>query len=155
MKTATITISLLLTALAAWSALKPNVAAQRGNKPPEARVLGLISEATPDTIIAPETVRAGEDFEVKITTIGGGCERAGDTGVLLAEDSAAVMVYDFTSATRPGVACTMILKRLPHTATLRFAKPGVAVIRVWGRRIGSDTPPGGTPAVIARRVTVR
>ena len=46
-------------------------------------------------------------------------------------------------------------KRQPHTATLRFPKPGLAVIHVWGRRIGSNTLPGGVPTVIERRVTIK
>jgi hypothetical protein len=123
--------------------------------PQEARVLGLLDESANDTLVAPDTVLAGEDFQVTITTTGSGCERAADTGVIVSEDGAAVMVYDFTKATHPGVACTMILKRLRHKVTLRFTKRGRALIRVWGRRVGSDTPLGGAPTVLERRVTVR
>ena len=154
MRTATVTILLLLSALPCRSALRSDVVAQRADRT-EARVLGIINEDAANAIVAPETVRAGEDFEVKITTTGGGCERAGDTGVLLAENSATVMVYDFTAATRPGVACTMIFKQITHTATLRLTKTGAAVIRVWGRRLSADTPPGGAPIVLERRVTVK
>lgn len=135
------------------------VAAQRQAKPQstparEARVLGILDENANDALVAPAAVRAGEDFQVTITTTGGGCERAGDTGVIVSENGATVMVYDFTTATHPGVACTMIFKQLRHTVTLRFTKPGEALIRVWGRRVGSDTPPVGAPAVLERRVTV-
>jgi hypothetical protein len=122
--------------------------------PREARVLGLLNEQMADTLIAPRAVSAGEDFQVTITTSGSGCEREGDTGVIVTENSATVMVYDFTAATHPGVACTMIFKRLPHNVTLRFTKPGEAVIRVWGRRAGPDTPPVGAPTVLERRVMV-
>jgi hypothetical protein len=92
---------------------------------------------------------------VTITTFGGGCERKGDEGVLLAENGATVMVYDFTTATRPGVPCTTILSRFTHTVTLRFTQPGEKVIQVWGRRTGPDTPLAGAPIVIERRVTVQ
>jgi hypothetical protein len=149
------TVLLLPMLLYAALALKPTTVAQRGEQPVETRVLGLLNQDTPDTIVAPESVAVGESFEVKITTTGGGCERAGDTGVLLSEDGATVMVYDFTTATRPGVACTMIFKRFPHTTTLRFTKLGTAVIRVWGRRMGADLPPAGAPNVLERRVAVK
>lgn len=139
-------------------AIAPRAAQQipeRSSAMREARILGLIDDRAPDTLNAPSTVSLGEDFQVTITTTGGGCEREGDTGVVLTENSATVMVYDFTTATRPGVACTMVLKRMPHTATLRFTKPGEALIRVWGRRGGPDTPPLGMPVVLERRVTVK
>lgn len=142
----------LRTAIATHAATQQ--APQRFGPTREARVLGLLDERLEDTLIAPSSVSVGQDFQVTVTTSGSGCEREGDTGVILAENSANVMVYDFTAATHPGVACTMIFKRLPHTATLRFTKPGEAVIRVWGRRAGPDTPPFGAPTVLERRVMV-
>jgi hypothetical protein len=65
------------------------------------------------------------------------------------------MVYNFTTATHPGVACTMILKRIPHTVSLRFTKTGEAFIRVWGRRVGGDSPGLGVPVVLEKRITVK
>jgi hypothetical protein len=130
-------------------------ATSQSDPPPEARILGLLDVSGNDALAAPASVRAGEDFQLKITTTGSGCEREGDTGVILMDDSATVMVYDFTTATRPGVACTMIFKRLNHTVNLRFSKPGTAIIRVWGRKVGYDTPPMGVPTVLERSVTVR
>ena len=152
-------LALALALATGFKYLSGAVALQRQAKPQsappqEARVLGLLDERAND-VSAPDTVLSGEDFQVTITTTGSGCERAADTGVLVSEDSATVMVYDFTTATRPGVACTMILKRLRHTVNLRFTKRGKALIRVWGRRVGSDTPPAGAPIVLERRVTVR
>lgn len=124
----------------------------------EARVPGIIdfhADGTSGVLTAPDTVQAGEEFQITITTYGGGCERAGDTSVIMADASAAVMVYDFTTATHPGVVCTAILKRMPHDVTLRFAKPGAAVIQVWGRRVGPGTPLAGVPTMLEHRVLVR
>ena len=124
----------------------------------EALVPGIIdfhADRTAEVLEAPASVRAGAEFQITITTFGGGCERAGDTAVLLAEASAAVMVYDITTATQPDVACTAVLKRLPHTATLRFTQPGEALIRIWGRRVGPETPPDGVPVVLEHRVMVQ
>jgi hypothetical protein len=122
----------------------------------EQRVLGNISGDQQEVVEAPATVRAGEDFKVTIKTFGGGCDREGDTGVITSESSATIMVYDFTSATHPGVICTMIAKRMPHVVTLRFTKPGEARIRIWGRKSENDAPPlEGVPAVLEHRVTVK
>ena len=70
----------------------------------EARVLGILdfqNEGTQDVLTAPDTVKAGEDFELTISTFGGGCEREGDAAVVISPANATVMVYDFTAATRP------------------------------------------------------
>jgi hypothetical protein len=131
---------------------------QAGNTQSEARLLAAIDfgdERTKDAITAPETVAAGKDFQIEIKSFGGGCERGGDTGTVVTENSADVMVYDFTSATHPGVACTMIFKTIPHTVTLRFTKTGEALIRVWGRRVGGDNPRMGVPVVLEKRITVK
>jgi len=150
-------IGLAICGLAAASVIASVVATQR---PPtqEARTLGVIDfgdDRTKDVVSAPNTVRVHEDFEVKITTFGGGCDREGDNGVIINQTGAMVMVYDFTTATRPDVICLAVVKRLPHTVKLRFEKPGEALIRIWGRRIGAETPPLGAPTVIEHRVMVK
>jgi hypothetical protein len=118
------------------------------------RVLGLAVGDQNEVVIAPAAARVSEDFKVTINTFGGGCESKGDEGVILREDSATVMVYDFTVATRPGVVCPAIAQTFPHTVTLQFSKAGEAVIRIWVRRTGPDTPPDGVPIVLERRVAV-
>jgi predicted RNA-binding protein with TRAM domain len=126
--------------------------------PQEARVPGIVDfggEGTKGVLSAPETVRVGEAFKMTITTFGSGCEREGDTNVVMTATGAVVMVYDFTAATHPGVICTAVIKRMPHTVTLRFEKPGEALIQIWGRRAGPQTPPFGLPAVLEHRVTIR
>jgi len=110
------------------------------------------AEATP--VLAPSSVRVGERFMVTITTTGSGCDRLGDSGILMGERDATIMVYDFTSANRPGVACTMIFKMLKREIPLTFTQPGEAVIRVWGRRSRPDGAPGGEPYIVERRVEV-
>jgi hypothetical protein len=122
----------------------------------EARVIGIIdlNSQSENVIETPKSIKAGKDFEVKILTAGGGCEREGETSVIMEEASASIFVYDFTSATAPGTVCTQIFKRLSHTATLNFKNPGEITIRLWGRRIGSDTPPGGEPMILEKKVKV-
>jgi hypothetical protein len=122
----------------------------------ESRVPGMLAEAAEVTpVLAPPTVAVGERFHVTVTTTGSGCDRLGDTGVLMGERDAVIYVYDFTSANRPGVACTMIFKHLKREVPLTFSQPGEAVIRVWGRRSTPDGTPGGEPLLVERRIQVR
>ena len=122
----------------------------------EARVIGIIdyNGQSQNVITAPSTVKPGKEFDVKITTQGGGCEREGDTSVVMMQNGASITVYDFTTATGPGVVCTMIMKTFTHTATLKFDQPGEILLRVWGRAIASDTPPDGAPVVVEKKIKV-
>ena len=150
-----VSVSLLVASVLA--VLLSPAAAQRGATQ-EARIPGLINmapEARREVISAPSSVAAGETFEITVTTSGGGCERQGEASVVLGQSEANVMIYDHTVATLPNVACTMIYKTMPHTAKLKFTKSGEGLIRVWGRRVGADTPHFGVPAVLEHRITVR
>jgi hypothetical protein len=124
----------------------------------EAVVLGIIdfgSEGSNNVVTAPTTVAVGEEFQITITTFGGGCERKGTSSTIITASGASIMVYDITSAIHPGVICTAELKRLPHNLSLRFERPGQAFIRVWGRRVGPETPPLGIPALLEHRLTIK
>src|SRR5262245_25219481 len=85
-------------------------------------------------LLAPALAQAGRDFKVTIYTYGGGSESQGDEEVTVSENTATVKVYDFTTATSSSSLCTLQLKLFPHTVTLRFAKPGEAIIKVVGQR---------------------
>ncbi len=117
-------------------------------------VLGFESNELSNAITVPKTIEANKSFQATVTTSGNGCANAGDTGVILSDNSADVFVYDFTTAIRPGVVCTMILKQFSHTATLSFSKRGEAVIRVWGRRQGGASPLG-EPVIVEKRLMVK
>jgi hypothetical protein len=120
------------------------------------RVLGtLLSDGAQQSVTAPLTAQVGVPFQVTITTTGGGCEEKGDEGVIVADNGATIMVYDLTTATRPGVQCTTIFKQFTHTVTLSFPQPGEKLIQVWGRRTGPGLPLAGVPIVVERRVLVQ
>jgi hypothetical protein len=144
----------ILTAHPAYAATaKPEAPATQ-----EAVVLGIIdfgTEGSKNVVTAPRTVAVGEEFKMTITTFGGGCEREGTSSTIITATGASIMVYDITSAIHPGVICTAEIKRLPHSLSLRFEKPGQALIRVWGRRVGPDTPPFGVPAILEHRLTIK
>jgi hypothetical protein len=122
---------------------------------PDERNLGIIrlyQTDPPGALVVPDTVRAGEDFRVAATTLGGGCERAGETEVAVSGGLATVTPYDYTQRT---ASCADILRFLPHEATLRFASPGRAVVRLRGRRVGPDTPREGVSITVEKQVVVR
>jgi len=125
-----------------------------GNSSRVLGVLGSDSKTAYQSISVPPNIQANRDFEITVTTSGNGCVGAGEASVILGEMNADVFVYDFTSANRPGIMCTMIFKTLPHKATLRFANEGEAVIRIWGRRQSGGSA-FGEPTVIEKRVTVK
>ncbi len=116
-------------------------------------VLLLYSTRPERPLAAPDTVQAGVDFQVTATTLGGGCERQGETETEVRGSVATVKPYDYTDV--GAEACTDILKFFPHTATLRFATPGEALLRVQGRRVGPDTPSEGVPVTLEKRIVVR
>jgi hypothetical protein len=118
-------------------------------------IIDFGKEGSKDVVTAPSTVAVGEDFKITITTFGGGCEREGTSSTIITATGASIMVYDITSAIHPGVICTAVIKRMPHTLTLRFEKPGQALIRIWGRRVGAETPPLGLPVVLEHPVTIK
>ena len=144
---------LLFTILAAAQAVLPGGNANRTARLPGALEFG--NENTADVVRAPESVGVNESFQITVSTFGNGCLEAGDIDAILTASGATVLVYDLTSAVAPGILCTAVIKRLPHTVSLRFDKPGQALVRIWGRRIGADTPPLGLPLIIEKRITVR
>jgi hypothetical protein len=122
----------------------------------EARVLGIIdyNGQSQDVITVPKSVKPGKTFDVEIKTQGSGCEREGDTSVVMLQNGASITLYDFTTATQPGVVCTMVMKTFTHTATLKFDQPGEMLLRVWGRSIGSNTPLDGEPVIVEKKIKV-
>jgi hypothetical protein len=140
------------------SVMAATFAALAQELPPGAqRVPGAFSfdESTAGpVVVVPERVVAGQEFQVTITTVGGGCEDVGDNGVILGNRVANVHVYDFTTATKPGVACTLIFKQFKHTVTLSLPEAGAHTIRVWGRQTGRYYAEGGAPVALDVPITV-
>lgn len=106
-----------------------------------------------DSIVIPATVKAGRAFTITIKTGGNGCSSMGDTSVVAGERSADIFVYDMTTATKPGMMCTMIFNQFDHIARLKFAETGEAILRIWVRESGDS--PMGKPVVIEKRITVK
>jgi hypothetical protein len=88
----------------------------------------------------PAQVNAGADFQVNVTTYGGGCERQGETEVSVSQPARTADVTPYDETNVAAEACTQELKMFSHTATVRFEQPGTAVVRVHGRRLQDRAP---------------
>ena len=95
----------------------------------EYRVVGMIDLDVPLLVplVMPDTVTAGVDFSVVVSTIGGGCTRAGDTETTLTGNTAIITPYDFIKRRGP---CLDFLIALEHPTTLRFERVGQARVLV-------------------------
>jgi hypothetical protein len=102
------------------------------------RVIGAIEGYNQDDprITVPATVRAGDDFDVTISTYGSGCHTRGETEVARQARTATITPYDYTAP--PGTPCTLQLIEFRHTARVRFDTPGPAEIVVRGESRTAD-----------------
>jgi hypothetical protein len=123
-----------------------------GNEIRRERRLGWIRfHNDPVVVEVPGIVSRGVDFDVTVRTYGGGCVDQGDTEVTLSGAEAEVRPFDIFVVEMPdNYACTDILKRFTHRATLRFTQAGAATVRIRGR-----AAPDGEVIVVERQVTVQ
>jgi hypothetical protein len=115
----------------------------------EIRVSGTLEyHGSPVTVEVPAQVVAGSDFQVALRTWGGGCTRAGEVEVRGSARTLELEPFDYM-VRGPDIACPDLLGSFDHVATLRFASPGAAVVRIVGRR-----EPGGDRITVERPVEV-
>jgi hypothetical protein len=101
-------------------------------------------------LTAPESVTAGTEFQVTVTTFGfSGCWTEDGTDVSTGAGQAVIRPYDRITEG----ACTQMTVKLPRTVQLRFDQPGTATIVVQGVRDDGDDNP--QPTQIQRTVVVR
>jgi hypothetical protein len=112
----------------------------------------LVFERDTLPIAAPDTVSVGEVFVVTAGTWAGACTEVDRTEVEVVGILADITVYDRTwlryacPSRGPGP--------IGHTVSMAFDYPGIAEIRVTGRK-GAELSPGDTLITLARRVVVR
>lgn len=80
----------------------------------------------------PTRAAAGEDFSISFaTTSGDACAEAGSTSSDLVGMTATVVPYDLILRHEGG--CLDVIQTFEHSATLNFAAPGTATVKVRGR----------------------
>ena len=109
--------------------------------------LGQLATFPSLSITAPDTVAVNTDFDVSLTTSGGGCQKVGSTTVAMVDGrTAEIRPYDWYEV-KPS-ACTTIYKIFPHYARLQFGQTGTATLRVIGMN-------GDSTLTIPKTVVVR
>jgi hypothetical protein len=103
-------------------------------------------------ITAPDTVTAGQPFQVTITTTGAsGCWRAAGAEKAVQGNLATITPFDRVE----GEVCTGALVSLPRSVELRFDTRGEATIRAYGRRVVDGNLNAATERTVEKRITVR
>jgi hypothetical protein len=85
---------------------------------------------------APDTVEAGEPFEVLVQTIGGGggsCMRPDGAEVSVLPTTIEIIPYDLYFSSPVGWGCLEVPVWLRRTLELVFPEPGDALLRLTGR----------------------
>lgn len=103
----------------------------------EERRLGLILGFNNDDprIAIPDTVQAGIEFVVEVTTYGNACFRKGETEVASSGNGVTITPYDYIDM-GAGV-CADILLSFVHQATVEFSEAGFASVVILGGAGGS------------------
>ncbi|HEY0025749.1 MAG TPA: hypothetical protein VGB24_22870 [Longimicrobium sp.] len=103
-------------------------------------------------ITAPDTVTAGEPFQVTITTTGpNGCWRSAGAEKAVLGNLATITPFDRVE----GEVCTQALVRLPRSVEVRFDVRGEAAIRAYGRRVLDGNLNAATERTVEKRIIVR
>lgn len=106
----------------------------------------LTGDAPMTSLVAPETARAGERFDVTVSSFGSGnCTRPARDQVRVTGLRAEIRLYDFQGGAATG--CTRDLRQFPRTVRLTFDRPGRAEIVVIGRD-GAGAPRTVSQAVV-------
>jgi len=103
----------------------------------EERRLGLILGFTDDDprIAVPDTVQAGIEFVVEVTTYGDSCFRKGETEVASSGNGVTITPYDYIDMGAGG--CARVLISFLHQTTVEFSEAGLASVVIVGRVGGS------------------
>lgn len=103
----------------------------------EERRLGVIVGFNDDDpqIAVPDTIEAGVEFVVEVTTYGNACFRKGETEVASSGNSVTITPYDYIDM--GAGACADVLLSFIHQATVEVSDAGFASVVIVGRAGGS------------------
>lgn len=117
------------------------------------RPVGGGDYTAPDVLVAPDTVEAGEPFEVMTHTVGtSGCWRSDGQSVAAAGRTVVLEPYDSHSGSE---VCTEALVFLAHSSTVVLSEVGEWTLRVDGRRLRMGDDVWDEPISAERAIVVR
>ena len=103
-------------------------------------------------LVAPDTVRAGEPFTVQIGSIvPSGCWGVGPTAMSRSDRTVLLEPSDVYASDR---ACIEVLWSISRTVTVTIATPGLATLRVRGRRVEQGRS-NDSPVTVEKQIVVR
>jgi hypothetical protein len=107
----------------------------------------------PEVLVAPDTVEAGQAFEIRTNTVGwSGCWRSDGQSVATVERVVVIRPYDSHSGSE---VCTQVLVFLAHSSTLVLQEKGEWTLRVDGRRLRMGDDVQDEPISAERTIVVR
>ena len=121
------------------STTEPNIERRRG-------VIAFYGD--PVRVTVPDSMRLGLPAKVTVETYGSGCDNEVDTSVAVEGNLALVEPYEYVNVD-PGVFCPAIVIGHTHEVTIMFKEPGMAKVRIIGRR-----EPGDHRMTVERSVVV-
>lgn len=86
----------------------------------------------PESIRVPETVRAGQPFEVAFETDGNSCVEKGQPRVNAWHLRAVITAYDLFVETPPTTVCQDLQQVFHHTAKVVLHSPGRSIVEIHG-----------------------
>ena len=108
-----------------------------------------------DPLVAPDTVQSGVPFTAIVSTFGPStCWWEAGAEMSLEPAAATITPYDRTLETEDG-DCPDSYRFLRREVELRFEHPGVAVLRVTGRKVLGSNFDRSTPTTVEKRIYVK
>jgi len=111
----------------------------------------VVHDDTLGSVNAPDTVSAGEGFDVIVGTLGGACDKVERTELEVQGVIALIRPYDRKSLG----SCIDRGEIIGHTASVRFDAPGLGAIRVTGRQVSYENPKDTLVTLVRSVVVVR
>lgn len=97
---------------------------------------GLLRVAAEDSVnwVAPDTVLLNQNFNITVTTFGGGCDSKGATDVLaLSNGTIEFRPFDVTEVNADKPCPGLEIQSFVHTGSLTRTQTGPVTITLWGR----------------------
>jgi hypothetical protein len=119
-----------------------------GSSPDRLRRASILStDLQPLAVTVPDSVNAGQSFEVRVRSYGDGCYEQGETPTVVQGTIAQVAPFDWL---RRNANCTAVLQTFDHVTSVTFPTAGSATVVILGVH-----EPNRSQVTVTRPVVVR